>query len=374
MSTPDTVHWDFGQAPLVVIWEITRACALACRHCRADAVVRRHPDELSFAEGCRLMDQVRELGSPIFVLTGGDPMLRPDFNDLIRYGTSIGLRVSASPSGTRLVTREALEQAAACGLKRVQFSLDGATPASHDGFRRVRGSFEWTMNGLRYAREAGLEVQVATTVSRYNVGELEQIAGLVAANGCTLWSVFFLVPVGRGQIGDMVSAEEAEQVLHWLYDLSGRAPFAIKTTEAPFFRRVVRQRSGAGPEAPLPAGSRAGAPAPGLAMPGRIASFGVNDGNGFAFIDHLGEVYPSGFLPVSAGNVRQQPLAWLYRESPLFRQLRDPDLLKGKCGACEFRRVCGGSRARAYAMTGDYLESDPACAYLPGREVAAGAH
>lgn len=361
---PDFTIWDFDQAPMVVIWELTRACALACRHCRADAITKRNPQELTFDEGRQIMDQVREFGSPIFVLTGGDPLLRPDFYDLVRYGASIGLRVSSSPSGTKLVTAEAMRKAAAAGLKRVQLSLDGATSETHDGFRRVRGSFQWTMDALRHARDAGMEVQIGTTLSRYSVGELEQIATIVEQVNAVLWSVFFLVPVGRGQQSDMVTPEEGERVVQWLYELSSKAPYAIKTTEAPFFRRVARQATDSANGASAPPSAKA-LPAPGVPMPGRIASFGVNDAKGFLFIDHVGQVYPSGFLPLTAGNVREHSLAWLYRESSLFQQLRDPDLLEGKCGVCEFRQECGGSRARAYAMTRNYLASDPHCVYIP---------
>lgn len=366
------MNWDFDRAPMVVIWEITRACALACKHCRADAITRRHPGELTTEEGFRLMDQIKELDSPIFVLTGGDPLLRPDFFDLVRYGTEIGLRVSASPSGTKLVTAENMRKAAAAGLKRVQFSLDGASAETHDAFRRVKGSYQWTMDGIRNCLDNGIEVQISTTVSRHSIGELRQIARIVEDVGSTLWSVFFLIPVGRGQEEDMVTAEEIEEVLNFLWDLSGEVNFAIKTTEAPFFRRVARQRAGVAPDAPAPAavmklmaGDRRPTPAPGLPMPGRIASFGVNDAKGFVFIDHLGEVCPSGFLYVSGGNVREKPLAEIYRESQVFKELRNADLLKGKCGVCEYRYNCGGSRARAYAVTGDYLESDPFCAYVP---------
>lgn len=372
-SRPDFARWDFERAPMVVIWEVTRACALACKHCRADAITRRDPRELSFDEGCRLMDEVKEFGSPIFVLTGGDPFLRKDLFELARYGTSIGLRVSSSPSGTRLVTAEAMRKAAEAGIRRVQFSLDGASPESHDAFRGVKGSFKWTMDGLRYARDAGIELQLATTVSRYSIGELEDVARIVEEVGATMWSVFFLIPVGRGQMEDMVSPEEGERVLHRLYDLTERVPFAIKTTEAPFFRRVVRQRTGLAPstQVPVPAALRA-TPAPGMAMPGRIASFGVNDAKGFVFISHIGEVCPSGFLPLPAGNVRERSLGEIYRESPLFRSLRNPDLFKGRCGVCEYRHICGGSRARAWAVTGDHMESDPYCVHVPAA-MAAGA-
>lgn len=370
MAMPaNPVSFSFDEKPLIVIWEITRACALACRHCRADAQTRRHPLELTFDEGAALMDQVKALESPIFVLTGGDPLLRPDFLELVRYGTDIGLRVAASPSGTRLVTRESMKAAAEAGLKRVQFSLDGATPDVHDAFRRVKGSFSWTMDGIHYAREAGLEVQIGTTVSPHNLHQLEDLAEMMPDLGCALWSLFFLVPTGRGQTEQMITPVQSEKLLRWLYTLSMTAPYGVKATEAPFFRRVVRQLGGEGaPGAGAPAGAPLAphtAPAPGLPWPRRAASFGVNDGKGFVFIDHLGEVYPSGFLPISAGNLRQSGLAEIYRRSPLFRELRNPDLLRGKCGRCEFRQVCGGSRARAYAVTGDYLESDPQCAYEP---------
>lgn len=365
--------WDFNEKPLVVVWEITRACALACKHCRAEAIPHRNPLELTTEEGYRLMDQVKELGSPVFVLTGGDPLMRPDFYDLIRYGTSIGLRVSSSPSGTALVKREAMRKAAEAGLRRVSFSLDGASAETHDAFRKVRGSFDWTINGIRYARETGMEVQINTTISRYSVGELEQIARLVEDLGAVLWSLFFLVPVGRGVVGDVVSPEEHERVLRWAWELSGRVPFAVKTTEAPFYRRVALQMGG---ELPGPArvtprrgdgGTPDGAPmyAPDIPLPGRFGSYGVNDARGFVFVSHVGEVCPSGFLPLVAGNVREQPLARIYRESQLFRDLRNPDLLKGKCGVCEYRFVCGGSRARAWAVTGDHLASDPYCVYIP---------
>ncbi|MCG0238675.1 MAG: radical SAM protein [Firmicutes bacterium] len=331
---------DVSQTPLVTIWEVTRACALACRHCRAEAIPRRHPLELTTEEGYRLMDQVRELGSPLFVLTGGDPLLRPDFFDLIRYATEIGLRVAATPSGTGLLTRENIRRAAEAGLRRVAFSLDGVSAGTHDAFRGVKGSFRLTLAGIEYAREAGMEVQVNTTVTRYNLAELREMPRLLEELGVRLWAVFFLVPVGRGLQEDMITPEEHEEVCRWLVAIGESVPFPIKTTEAPFYRRVAIQM-------------------------GRPVPYTVNDGKGFVFIDHLGNVCPSGFLPLPAGNIREQPLAEIYRNAPLFRDLRNPDLLKGKCGRCEYRSLCGGSRARAWALTGDPLASDPACPYEP---------
>jgi radical SAM protein len=367
---PDIAVPDFDRAPMVVIWEVTRACALACKHCRADAITRPHPDELSFEEGCRLMDAVKVLGSPIFVLTGGDPFLRKDFFDLAEYGTSIGLRVSASPSGTKLVHEANMRRAAQSGVRRVQFSLDGATRESHDAFRQVKGTFDNTIAGLKNAKAAGIEIQLGTTVTQWSLPELPRIAEIVQEVGATMWSVFFLVPVGRGKDLGMITPEEGERVLEWLSDLTDKVPFAIKTTEAPFFRRVVRQRAGLRAGAPIPApATLAATAAPGVAMPGRIASFGVNDGKGFVFISHAGEICPSGFLELGAGNFRTHTLTEVYRDSPIFQALRDPNQLKGKCGVCEYRWSCGGSRARAWALTGDYLQEDNFCVYEPNVNV-----
>jgi radical SAM protein with 4Fe4S-binding SPASM domain len=334
--------FDFNQRPLVVIWEVTRACALACRHCRAEANPFRHPDELTFEEGCRLMDQVRELDPMVFVLTGGDPFMRKDLAELTRYGTSIGLRISGSPSGTRLANLKNMQKCAEAGMQRVAFSLDHASEADHDSFRGVEGSFRWTMEGIRAAKEAGMEVQIGTTVTRYNKHNLPEIAKVVESLGVALWSVFFLIPTGRGQLSDMLTPAEHEEVMIWLADYAKTAPFPIKSTEGPHWRRVMLQRG----HQILP-------------------TAGVNDGKGFAFISHIGEVHPSGFLPWNAGNVKEQSLADIYRNSEIFRMLRDPSQLKGRCGACEFREICGGSRARAYGVYGDWLAEDPACGYVP---------
>jgi len=339
------------EAPLVVNWEITRACTLACNHCRSDVMTRRDSRELSFEEACRILDQIKELGSPLVVLTGGDPLMRNDFYDLIRYGTALGLQISANPSGTELVTRTAMNRAAEAGLKRIQFSLDGSSPAIHDGFRQVEGSFKWTMNGLHYAREAGMDVEITTTVSAHNIDDLEQVAQIAERIGCTLWHLYFLVPTVPGQAVDLVDPEEGERVLNWLWGLSGRLPFPVMVIEAPFYGRLARQRSRLA--------------SPGVTTPGRTASCEISAGKGLLFIDHTGEVCPSGFLRLSAGNVRESSLGSLYRESALFQEVRNPDRLSGKCRLCQYRRICGGSRARAYCMTGDYLSSDPQCVYVP---------
>jgi radical SAM protein len=347
---------DFAQCPFLVLWEVTQACDLACLHCRATAQPARHPLELSTAEGFQLIEQIREFGQPLLVLTGGDPLKRPDLFELIRYGVDRGLRVTLTSSGTPLLTRTAVRQLQKAGLARLAISLDGSAAAIHDRFRGVEGSFVWTLNGIHYAHEAGLPVQVNTTVTRHNVHDLEALSQLLRGLGIVLWSVFFLVPTGRGRAEDDLSPVEYEAVLHWLYDCARSAPFDIKTTAAPQYRRVVLQRRRA--EKPPPR-QFMGADRVGRAAPG------VNDGKGVCFISHQGEVYPSGFLPLSAGNVRRDSLVDIYRYSPFFQALRDPDRLTGKCGRCEYRKICGGSRARAYAYNGDYLAADPACLYEP---------
>lgn len=368
-ETADPGPVDFDRAPFLVIWETTRACDLACLHCRAEAVPSRDPEELSTDEAKRLLETVRALGRPLFVLTGGDPLKRPDTVEIVRHGTELGLRVAMTPSGTPLMTPRVLRALQEAGLARLAVSLDGSMPRIHDGFRGVRGSWAWTLRMLREARALGLSTQVNTTVTRHNLADFEALCRLMTELEIALWSVFFLVPTGRAAEDDLATAEEFERIFHRMYDLSLRAPFDIKSTAAPQYRRVVLQRQVAARRA----GARAARPDPigggtGFSRRDGVGrARGVNDGDGFLFIDHRGEIYPSGFLPVSAGNVRRDDLGRVYREAPLFRALRDRDRLAGKCGVCEYRDVCGGSRARAYAMTGDWLESDPLCAHVPSR-------
>jgi len=347
---------DFDMAPFTIAWEITRACAYACAHCRADAQPRRSPGELDTVEGKRLIEQLAGFGRPILVLTGGDPLMRRDVFELARHADERGLRVSLTPTATALPTRGRMRQARAAGVRRLAFSLDAADASVHDRFRGVEGSFKRTLKGIENARAEGMPLQINTTVCAHNAGELERLVPMLEQWAVVQWSVFFLVPVGRGRTLPILSAERHEEVLGWLCELGESASFDVKATAAPQFRRIVRQRSSrlAG------AGFRF---ADGLDRPGPAK--GVNDGRGFMFISHLGEVMPSGFLPLPAGNVRSEDPVALYRESPLFRALRDPKALKGKCGRCEFREVCGGSRARAHALTGDPLASDPSCPYLP---------
>ncbi len=365
---------DFNERPFIVIWEVTQACDLACVHCRAMAQPYRNPLELSTEEGKRLIDEIAAMQVPVFVLTGGDPLKRPDIYDLVEYATGRGVRTSLTPSATPLLTREAISELQRRGLARLAVSLDGSSAEIHDAFRRVAGSYAWTLRGIRWAREQGLPVQINTTITRQNLADFDATVRLLETLDIALWSVFFLVPTGRGRTSDLISADEFEEVFARLHDVSRRVKFDIKTTEAQHYRRYLLQQRTAERRGAEAARGEAATPdgLPRRAYPGLDASDGIgraprglNDAKGFVFVSHFGEVFPSGFLPVSAGNVRRQSLADIYRNSPLFVSLRDTSQLKGKCGVCEFRNVCGGSRARAYALTGDPLAEEPCCVYQP---------
>jgi len=344
---------DTTERPFVLIWELTQACELACKHCRADATPTRHPEELTTEEGKQLLDDARRFGeNQLVVLSGGDPLARDDTRDLVAYGTDIGLRMTLTPSGTASLTRDRVQALADAGLRRMAVSIDGGSAAAHDEFRGEPGSFAQTRDAITAAKAAGLPVQINTTVCAETVDELPAIRDLVADVGAVLWSVFFLVPVGRGRVLTPISPERAEAVMEWLSAVDDAADFGVKTTEAPHYRRVAVSRTGA-TEPPT-------TPDDGI---GR--RMGITAGNGFAFVSHRGEVYPSGFLPKSAGNVREASIVDIYRDAELFESLRQPDALGGKCGACEYRGLCGGSRSRAFAYTGDPLAADPLCAYVP---------
>ncbi len=346
----------YADAPFIVIWETTRACDLACKHCRAAAVPRRDPAELSTEEAKGLFDDVAAMRpQPNFVLTGGDPMKRTDLEEIIRYAAKErGLRISITPSATPLVTRERIRACADAGLARWAFSIDGATPEAHDFFRGQEGSFAITLRAIEDLRSLSLPLQINTTVSRYNRDTLPDIGRLAEGLGAVLWSVFFLVPVGRGRVDDALGPHETEAVLLWLEEFSRSSRCDVKATEAPQWRRVLQARRGDVELAPGASPDRVGrAPRP------------VADGDGFIFVSHKGDVYPSGFLPIDLGNVRRTPLSEIYRRSDALLALRDRSRLRGKCGICEYREVCGGSRARAWAITGDCHESDPYCPYQP---------
>lgn len=377
---------DASERPFIVIWEVTRACQLVCTHCRADAIRTRNPFELTTDEGRRLLDDLASFGTPrpLVVLTGGDPFERPDLPELVAHGTRIGLSMALSPSVTNRLTRPVLAELFEAGAKAVSLSLDGATARSHDVFRGVDGVFDATLDAARTIRDIGFRLQINTTVTKGNVLELPQMLRSVLDLGAALWSVFFLIPTGRGKDLQPLTAAEEEEVLHWLHDVSDLV--AIKTTEAPHYRRIAIQRAdvkafGANaiddmfPVGPLRSQLR-GDTADLLARrePRRRRPrppIDVNSGRGFAFVDHVGVVYPSGFLPTAVGSVRDQSFPEIYRGSGLLQELRNPDAFGGRCGQCEFRAVCGGSRSHAYATTGDPLAEDPSCMYqpVPGREL-----
>jgi len=370
---------DLEQRPFIVIWEATQACALACKHCRATAVPHRDSRELSTAQACALMDQILEFGSPppFFVITGGDPFMRPDLFELVAHGASIGLPVAVSPSGTPALNRGNLARLRDAGAHAISLSLDGATAETHDAFRGVPGSYDLTLRGWQEARELGLKVQVNTTATPENMHELPAILSTIAGMGVITWSVFFLVPTGRGSGLRQFTPQQAEDVLNFCYEAD--KVVSLKTTEAPAFRRVCIQRAiceeqGLDPATHLRLGPDYRALTAHLADLGMRADgrrlrrppLPINAARGFVFISHTGEVFPSGFLPRAAGDVHDRPLAEIYRTSDLFTMLRDRERPTGRCGRCEFRSVCGGSRPRAYGATADLLADDPLCGYEPG--------
>jgi radical SAM protein with 4Fe4S-binding SPASM domain len=403
---------NFDETPFLAIWEVTQSCDLACKHCRAAAQPIAHPDELTNAEGKALIDQIAEMHVPIFVFTGGDPMKRKDVFELIRYAADKGVQVALTPSATPLLTRDAIFKLKEAGLVRLGISLDGSTPEIHDAFRGLSGAWARTIQAIEWANEAGIPIQVHTTISRHNAHDLDNLCALFERLAIVMWNVFFLVPVGRGQLSDLLSGEEFEQVFGKIYELSHRVNFQIKTTEAMHYRRYLLQHNleerrmshGHGhpgsSKVAAALGYEAGAPTEPSVLKGhdfsraeidlnksggalapayeagaptadaqtRTASWAtrrVNDGKGFLFVSHVGNVYPSGFLPIHAGNVREKPLSEIYRNAPIFKSLRDTSKLEGKCGVCEYKEICGGSRARAYAVTGDPLAQEPCCIYQP---------
>lgn len=338
----------FADAPSRVYWEITRACSLACLHCRAEAAPCAAPGELSPQAGLKLLRQLAAVTpKPHVVLTGGDPLERSDLWELIAAGRELGLGMSVSPSGTPKLTREAIDQFHAAGLTAISLSVDGSTAQRHDAIRGVPGCFERTLEAGRRATEVGLAFQVNTLVSAETVDDIPAIESLVRAMSATRWSLFFLVSVGRGTVLTPISARRAEDLLVWFAERAKLPGPVLTTTEAPHFRRVALEHRDAHA---APQGHGAG----------------IRDGNGVMFIAHDGEVSPSGFLPIAAGNVKMQDPIAIYRDAPIFRALRDVDGFHGRCGHCEYRAVCGGSRARAYvASGGDPLAEDPLCVYQP---------
>jgi len=376
--------YDLNQRPFMVIWETTNACDLSCRHCRAEAIAEVEPGTLTTEEGKHLLDQIEQFGKPrpIVILTGGDPFKRTDIFELVAYGAEIGLPMAVSPSGTPLLTQANLIRLKEAGAKAISLSIDGSTAELHDNFRRVPGSFNMTVDGWKAAREIDLKLQLNTTVTRYNLYDLPNIFRLVQDLGLMTWSVFFLVPTGRGKIEDEVSPQEYEDVMNWLYD-AGKL-MSVKTTEGHHYKRIVLQRAvldrlGIDPVDVMGLGDtyqrlKADFDRTGDFSNERLVEedrmrrtpMHINAGNGFVFISRRGEVFPSGFMPITVGDVREASLVDVYREAPLFQSLRNPATYEGKCGRCEFLEVCGGSRSRAYGVTGNPLAEEPFCTYQPG--------
>jgi len=370
-------RWPLDEKPLLVFWETTKACPLACIHCRANAITRPLPGELSHAEALDLIRQVAEFGRPypVLVLTGGDPLMRSDLWELVEEARSLGIPVAMAPSPSRQLL-ENIDNIVREGVSAVSISIDHPDPEVHDRVRRYQGSWEAATTAVRELLRRGVSVQVNTTVMRSTVRGLPGMARLLRELGVRTWEVFYLVPVGRAGAEEDLSPAEWEDVSAFLYEVS-RYGVRVRTSEGPMFRRVAlllnyASRTGAEPSGLVRTGKLylelVGELRKLMGEPGPQALFetsGTRDGKGIIFISHDGMVYPSGFLPVPVGSVRKGRLVDIYRGSPLLRRLRAAEL-RGRCGACEFREICGGSRARAFAYYGDPLAEDPACAYRPG--------
>jgi len=352
---------DFGRNPLMFYYEVTLACDLVCKHCRASAQEEADPEQLNTEQSKALIDQVATFPRrPMMVLTGGDPLKRADLFELIRHAIGQGLQLALTPSATPLATSEAFEKVRQAGVRRLGISLDGADAQTHDAFRGFEGSFERTMEMLEDARQLQMAVQVNTSITRRNVHQVDAIAELLADKGIAMWAVFFLVPVGRGVEEQRIEPEQYETVFERLWHHARVQPYSVKTTEAPHYRRFVLQQGGDPLAGPQGQGQDESA-----ARRGHRAPLGVGDGKGIMFVSHNGEIYPAGFLPLLCGRFPKDSVVEVYQNHPTFRALRNPDGFKGRCGICEYRHVCGGSRARAYAVTGDPLQTEPDCVYLP---------
>lgn len=370
VGKPDLLAVDFDERPFTVAWELTRSCALACRHCRAEAQPKPDPRELSTAEARQVIEQLVDLSPAVLVLTGGDPMMRRDLFEIVDYAVQGGLRVAVSPSATALTTRARLQHLRDLGVSMVHISIDGACAVTHDAFRGFPGTFQRSLEILADCQSLKLPVQIGTTVTRTTNPELPRIAEIVVRYDVGMWNCFYLVPTGRGRAEEMLDAAQAEASWEWLAELSENVSFGVRTTAAPQFRRVSlqrRQRTSTTPIRMAGAGyafKEAGAATGiwgGKGEGSKPDLRGVNDGKGFMFIDRIGNICPSGFLQLPAGNVRDERIATIYRETELFRRLRDPSALEGRCGRCEYADLCGGSRARAYGVSGSYLADDPLC-------------
>ena len=354
---------DFSRNPMLVYWEMTQACKLACKHCRAEAMPDAHPLELTPLESKGLLRQIAAFGNPTphLILTGGDPLSRPDLYQVIDDAVSLGLEVSITPSATPELTNDAIAKLKQHGIQSLGLSLDGSCAARHDNIRAVPGTFDRTIEAARHAGRLGIPIQVNTLVAEETVDDLPAIYELLRTQFPVMrWSLFFLISVGRGKALNEVSPEEGERIMNWVLDLVPRAPFAVKTTEAPSYRRIALNKM-----------RTSGLESAKLKNTAVYKGFQIRDGHGIVFVSNLGEVYPSGFLPLPCGNVRSGSLVDIYRNSPVFRALHSPEKFLGRCGACEYKFICGGSRARAFAHTGNVLETDPFCPYAPAKYMPA---
>ncbi len=339
----------------LVAWEITRNCNLSCVHCRAAATMGPYSGELDTKACMALVDEIKKAGDPIVILTGGEPMLREDIYDIATYGTEKGLRMVMAPNGT-LINKHSAKKLSDAGIKRISISLDGATKEKHDKFRGVDGAFEKALNGIKVAKDAGIDFQINTTITKTNLDEIPQIQDLAVKLGAVAHHIFLLVPTGRGKyIADQtIDAGQYEKALNWFYDQRKKTPLQLKATCAPHYYRILRQRAKAD-------GETVTFKTHGLDAVTR----GCLGGTGFCFISHTGIVQPCGFLDLNCGDVTKAPFSEIWKNSEIFLNLRDYAKLKGKCGACEYKGVCGGCRARAYEATGDYLAEEPLCTYEP---------
>ena len=339
----------------LVAWEVTRSCNLACKHCRGEAHTEPYPGELSTAEAKALIDTFPDVGDPIIIFTGGDPMMRPDVYELIRYATDKGLRCVFSPNGT-LITKETARKIREAGIQRCSISIDGADAESHDDFRGVPGAFAASMRGIEYLKAEGMEFQINTTVTKNNLSSFKEIFELCERIGAAAWHIFLLVPMGRaaGLADQVITAQEYEDVLHWFYDFRKTTNMHLKATCAPHYYRIMRQRAKEDNVAVTPENFGMDA-----------MTRGCLGGTGFCFISHVGQVQPCGYLELDCGNIKKTPFPEIWRNSKHFLEFRNQDDYKGKCGSCEYHKVCGGCRARAWSMDGDHLAQEPLCTYEP---------
>jgi len=347
---------DYSRTPLNIYWEMTQACALACRHCRAEAMPQPHPGELSFQEGVEFLRQIPEFGEPLpqLILTGGDPLTRPDLYELIDEARKLGIGVSITPAATTALSREVLVRLKEHDVEGLGLSLDGSSAERHDSIRGVPGTFDRTVQAMRWAQELGMPLQVNTLVAAETVDDIPNVYEVLKPLGVARWSLFFLISVGRGKVLQPISPEDGEKLMGWIFETSRASSFIVATTEAPSYRRVALERM-----------RSEGLTGEQIKRSPAFRGFGIRDGHGIMFVSSTGDICPAGFLPLIVGNVRKDRVADVYRNAPVFRSLHDPTQFKDRCGWCEYSALCGGSRARAYEATGDPLAADPFCPYEP---------